>query len=297
MADALISIVELAKGGDKEALEELVIQVQDRIFKLSLRMLFHPQDAEDATQEILIKMITRLDSYRRDGAFESWVLKIASNHLLSFRRKKGVVPLSFDKMAAFIVPDWPKPWRELEAAPLQELIVEEFRIACLQMVLLGLDRRHRLAYILGVIINVSGKQGAEILEVKPATFRKRLQRSKERIQNFLLTNCALIKPGNPCLCERQADYALAIGHTDKNAFPFVNHPCYVRHSLAAINNLSELDELQRISTLMKNNPKIMAPHVFVDNLRGLIESDRFQLLGQGKIETASKGFKAQIQKE
>lgn len=284
MVDALISIVGQATVGDKDALEKLIVHVQDRIFKLSLRMLYHPQDAEDATQEILVKVITRLDSYRGDGAFESWVLKIASNHLLSYHRKKGVASISFDQMAAFIVPNWPEPWRELEADPMQELIVEEFRIACLQMVLLGLDRRHRLAYILGVIFNVSGKQGAEILEIKPATFRKRFQRSKDRIQNFLLTNCALIRPGNPCLCKRQADYAVVTGHTDKNAFLFTNNPCYVRHSPTAINNLIELDELQRISILIKNNLRIMAPNVFVDNLRSLIESNQFQLLRQSKIE-------------
>lgn len=286
MEDTLLSIVVQAKKGDKKALEKLIVHVQDRIFTLSLRMLYHPQDAEDATQEILIKMITRLDSYRGEGAFKSWVLKIASNHLLSYRRKIGATPISFDQMAAFIVPDWPEPWRELEADPMQELIVEEFRIACLQMVLLGLDRIHRLAYILGVIFNVSGQQGAEILEIKPATFRKRFQRSKNRIQNFLLTNCALIRPGNPCLCERQVDYALATGHTDKNAFPFTSHPCYVRHSPTATNNLIELDELQRISTLINNNPRITAPNVFVDNLRSIIESDRFQLFGHNTIEKA-----------
>lgn len=275
MSDPFSPIVQLAKEGDKHALEELVVRLQDRIYGISLRMLYHPQDAEDAAQEILIKIITRLDSFRGDGAFINWALKVASNHLLSFQRKRGAMPLSFEEMASLIVSDWPKPWRELEAEPLQELIVEEFRIACLQMVLLGLDRGHRLAYILGSVFDVSGKEGAAVLQIRPATFRKRLQRSRNRIQTFLLTHCALIKPENPCLCERQTDHMLCKGKIEKNNFLFVNHPCSVRHEPSIMERLKELDELQRINTIFKQHPGIETPKNFVANLRNLIDSDRF----------------------
>ncbi len=53
-------LVDLAKQGRKEALEEIVRSVQGRIYNLALRALFLPADAEDATQEILIKVITHL---------------------------------------------------------------------------------------------------------------------------------------------------------------------------------------------------------------------------------------------
>lgn len=186
--------------------------------------------------------------------------------------------MSFSEMAAFIVADWPKPWRELEAEPMQALIVEEFRIACLQMVLLGLDRGHRLAYILGAVFDVSGKEGAEVLQIQPATFRKRLQRARNRIQNFLLTHCALIKPGNPCLCERQTDHMLCKGKIDKNHLLFVKHPCHVRHDASVMGRLKELDELQRISTIFKQHPGLETPDSFTAKLRDLIDSNRFTVL-------------------
>jgi RNA polymerase sigma factor (sigma-70 family) len=243
-------------------------------------MLYHPQDAEDAAQEILIKIITRLDSFRGSGAFQAWALKVASNHLLSFRRKRGRASMSFDEMAGFIVSDWPEPWRELEAEPMQELIVEEFRIACLQMVLLGLDRGHRLAYILGAVFDVSGKEGGEILQIRPAAFRKRLQRAKKRVQNFLLTHCALINPENPCICARQTDHALSTGRMTHQDLLFVNHPCYVRHDPSVMDNLRELDELKRIRVLFKSHPGCETPAGFVGNLRKLVDSERFKLLSQ-----------------
>jgi RNA polymerase sigma factor (sigma-70 family) len=280
VTDPFSPLVQQARAGDKSALEALVIRLQDRIYGISLRMLYHPQDAEDAAQEILIKIITRLDSFRGSGAFQAWALKVASNHLLSFRRKRGRASMTFDEMAGFIVSDWPEPWRELEAEPMQELIVEEFRIACLQMVLLGLDRGHRLAYILGAVFDVSGKEGAEILQIRPAAFRKRLQRAKKRVQTFLLTHCALIKPENPCLCARQTDHALHSGRMTHKAFRFVNHPCYVRHDPAVMDNLRELDKLQRISVLFKSHPGLETPAGFVGNLRNLVASERFKLLSQ-----------------
>src|SRR5262249_851245 len=63
------ALVARAQTGDRRALEELVGRHQAWIYNIAIRMLGHPQDAEDATQEILIKALTRLSSFgRRRGA-------------------------------------------------------------------------------------------------------------------------------------------------------------------------------------------------------------------------------------
>ena len=66
------SLVDLAKDGNKKSLEAIVRRIQDRIYGLSLRMLYRPEDAEDATQEILIKIITHLDSFEGRSKFSNW---------------------------------------------------------------------------------------------------------------------------------------------------------------------------------------------------------------------------------
>lgn len=68
-------LVEKATAGDKKALETLVAEVQNLVFNLSLRMLGTFADAEDATQDILLKMITHLSSFRGESAFTTWVSK------------------------------------------------------------------------------------------------------------------------------------------------------------------------------------------------------------------------------
>jgi hypothetical protein len=58
MEPALETLVKQARDGDKTALEAVVRTIQDQVYGLAMWMLWHPADAEDATQEILIKIAT-----------------------------------------------------------------------------------------------------------------------------------------------------------------------------------------------------------------------------------------------
>ena len=64
--------IEKAVAGDKEALERIVLNLQDMVFNLSLRMLGTFPDAEDAAQDILLKVITHLATFRGESAFTTW---------------------------------------------------------------------------------------------------------------------------------------------------------------------------------------------------------------------------------
>jgi len=82
------NLVVRARAGDREALEDLIERHQAWIYNIALRMLFHPQDAEDATQEILIKILTRLSSFEGRSSFRTWLYRIVVNHLLNTRRSR-----------------------------------------------------------------------------------------------------------------------------------------------------------------------------------------------------------------
>jgi RNA polymerase sigma-70 factor (ECF subfamily) len=60
MESSLEVLAQKGKEGDRTALEELIKRIQDRIYGLSLSMLYHPANAEDAAQKILLKIATRL---------------------------------------------------------------------------------------------------------------------------------------------------------------------------------------------------------------------------------------------
>jgi RNA polymerase sigma factor (sigma-70 family) len=82
---ALSDTVARAKGGDAHALEQVVAAVQDDVYRLALRMTAHPQDAEDASQEILVKVITRLEGFRGESSLRTWAYRIAVHHMLDRR--------------------------------------------------------------------------------------------------------------------------------------------------------------------------------------------------------------------
>src|SRR5260370_13982890 len=75
-----------ARSGDRQALEELIERHQTWIYNIAVRMLYHPQDAEDATQEILIKLLTRLSSFEGRSSFRTWLYRIVVNHVLNMKR-------------------------------------------------------------------------------------------------------------------------------------------------------------------------------------------------------------------
>src|SRR2546426_11000065 len=86
-----------ARGGDRDALEELVRRHQPWIYNIAVRMLAHPQDAEDATQEILIKALTRLSSFEGRSSFRTWLYRLVVNHVLNMRRGRAERPLTFSE--------------------------------------------------------------------------------------------------------------------------------------------------------------------------------------------------------
>jgi RNA polymerase sigma factor (sigma-70 family) len=279
MESDLETLVSMAKEGDQKALEELVLQIQDKIYGLALRMLYHPSDAEDASQEILLKIVTHLGTFRGESSFSTWTYRVAANHLLTMRKRRAELrAVSFEEYGESCDLKSAEDWRELESEPLQNLFVEEIRISCLQGLLLCLDREHRLAYLLADIFDVDGEQGAAILEITPAAFRKRLSRARERIQEFLTMHCALINLDNPCHCEHQVALQLDTGRFDDKHMVFAKHPCRIRHEESTLNRIREMDELNQIAALYRSYPDFRAPAVFIENLRGLVRSKKYELL-------------------
>ena len=183
-----------AAAGDRAALESLIEGIQDKVYGLALRMLWHPDDARDATQEILLRVVTHLSSYRHESSFLTWVYRLATNALLNFRKSR------LEREAY----DFQRFGRELDQglseSPSVEnaLLIEEIKVGCTLGMLTCLDRNHRLAYIIGEILEFDGTQAAEILEISPSSFRQRLSRARKAVIEFTRRKCGIVNSDNPC---------------------------------------------------------------------------------------------------
>src|SRR5215467_5011664 len=80
-------LVDKAQNGDRSALEQLVLRHQAWIYNIALRMVFRPQDAEEVTQEVLVKVITKLSTFKGESRFRTWLYRIAANHVLNMKRQ------------------------------------------------------------------------------------------------------------------------------------------------------------------------------------------------------------------
>lgn len=85
-APTLEDVARRALDGDRDALDRLARALQDDVYTLALRMLWNREDAEDATQEILVRAVTRLARFEFRSRLKTWVYRIAVNYLLDVRR-------------------------------------------------------------------------------------------------------------------------------------------------------------------------------------------------------------------
>lgn len=223
-----VDLVRKAKEGSREALERLILRHQAWIYNIALRMVFQPADAEEVTQEVLIKAITHLSSFKGDSKFRTWLYRIAANHVLNMRRRGGESPPhTFSSYAAAIneVPDLGLP--DPKAVPVDvPLLVEEAKVSCTTGMLLCLDRRQRLVFAVAEVLGASDAMGGEILEMSPDNFRQCLARARRDLYQFMNGQCGLVDPRNPCRCHKKTKGFIDAGHVDPRDLRFV--PVHVR---------------------------------------------------------------------
>jgi RNA polymerase sigma factor (sigma-70 family) len=254
--------------------------VRDRIYNLALRMLWHPADAEDATQEILVRLVTHLGSFRGESAFTTWAYRVASNYLLTTRKRRAErEELTFERFAEQLdeglAPDVPGPAAEVEI----RLLVEEVKLGCSQGMLLCLDRDHRLAYILGDVFGVTSQEAAEIVGISPVAYRKRLSRARSRLHGFIERKCGLVNPTNPCRCARRVDHAVRVGRVDPDQLLFATHPVRLEPDAAAREVVREMEQLHSAADLLRGHPDYAAPGKVTEVIRGMLDgSPRLHVL-------------------
>lgn len=208
------AVIEKAKEGDATALDTLVRGVQDQVHRLALRMLPLPDAAQDATQEILILVVTKLSTFQGRSRFETWVYRIAMNYLLTAKKQIAREPaLTFDAFAADLetglVDDHKLPLED-------EITLNDLRIRCTMAMLICLDRHHRAAYVLGEILELDQAEAVDVLSIGKALYRKRLSRARAAVREFTARSCGLASKTAPCRCPRRLPAAIAAERIDPN---------------------------------------------------------------------------------
>ena len=177
--------------------------LSDDLYRLALRMVWHPEDAADATQEILVKVMTRLSTWRGEASVRTWAWRVAVRHLLDRRRSRvEEADWSFDAFADDLAHGLGDAGPA--GAPDAELLADEVRLGCTLGMLQCLDRDHRVAYILGEVFGLCpslrgrrhGRRGRRPTASACPGPRSALRR-------FVAAHCGIVDPANACRCARR----------------------------------------------------------------------------------------------
>lgn len=266
-------LIEQAKSGDKKALEVLVSRYQDYIFNVALAFVGGREDALDITQEVLIKIITHLGTFKNESHFKTWVYKIVKNHFLNMKRGKyELTTTSFEEYGKGLntFPDEELSGHYFEIE--KKTIVREAKLSCMRGMLLCLDREQRLIFILGELFEFPDTICGEIMEISKENFRVKLHRAKQQLYTFMDDKCGLVNKKNPCRCKRKTAGFIKAGcvdpvnlHFQRDKITSINEA--LEEKLDSFNNqiTSEYQKLYQGMPFLKDSMSIESLGVFLSS--------------------------------
>ena len=172
-------LVQLLQHGQREAFTTLISKWQDRIFTFCYRQLGESALAEEAAQDVFVKVYTSIHSFRKESKFSTWLYRIATNHCINLNnrhhRRQRDHHQSFDEMHN-------QPAEQ--HTPLQQLERKDFEHQ-LQLALHQLPEEHRVLLILRDIQDCSYEEIAEITQLNIGTIKSRIHRGRHNLRQIL----------------------------------------------------------------------------------------------------------------
>src|SRR5688500_11098862 len=192
------------REGDESAVHELADTYGSRIFQLAMRHMKNREDAEEVTQDVLMKVYRKIDAFRGDAALSSWIYRITFNTAMSRlrvnrsarnaeqERDRAEAAEAIDRRSAT-----PREQADWSSLPDEELLRAQLREA-LATAIAELPEIYRVPVILRDIQGLSTEEASSRLHVKDQTLKSRLHRGRvmlrERLQAFA-TGLTLHRPG------------------------------------------------------------------------------------------------------
>lgn len=186
-----ITLVARIRNGDFDAFETLVTRYQDRVYGLALSMLRDGVEAQDVVQETFLNVFRKLDSFRGDAAFSSWLYRIAANNtMMRLRSRKREAETSIDDALPRFdaeghwsqsIEDWS---RRVDQRIENQELGEQIKAAVAL-----LPEKYRIVFLLSDVEELSMKEVGDILGLSIPNVKTRLHRARiflrEQLSSYL----------------------------------------------------------------------------------------------------------------
>ena len=276
-----------ATAGDLVALDKVLLAIQPGTYNLALRVLGNREDAADATQEILLKVVTHLSGFRGESAFATWVWRVAHNHLMTARTRCAEAPeVSLEGLTERLGMglDYAAKLLQSQGAPApltpqDKLEARQVALACTQSILMALDREQRLIYVLDTVFDLSSKDAAGVVGITPEAYRQRLSRIRARMDAFMGRTCSLANPDAACSCERQLP---AVRHARQagvaNRAPIV--AIHAEELEEAERHFAAFTRVSDAAAVFRGHPSYRAPEAMRSAIRAVLTQEGFLQRGR-----------------
>jgi RNA polymerase sigma-70 factor (ECF subfamily) len=169
-------LLEACRQGDREALRVLFEAYEDRVYSLALHFVGDEATALDVTQEVFLRLFSRIGQFRGEARFETWLFRLVANVCLDeHRRRRRLVPLP---------PDHGTPWRG-EPGPQERKVAEGQVRDAVRAAIARLSPKLRLPILLRYLEELSYDEIAAVLGCTEGTVASRLNRGHRELARRL----------------------------------------------------------------------------------------------------------------
>jgi RNA polymerase sigma-70 factor (ECF subfamily) len=193
MDNVEFDLIERAKNGDRQALDELLLREQKFIFNLMYQLTGDEATADDLTQDAFISACSSLHNFRCEASFRTWLSKIAFNLFRQkIRRKPPHVSICLEKIS---VPS-------SDETPERTVVKRELQWCILHTLQQHVPKNYRSVLILRDLQNFSYKDISEILGLSISDTKTRIHRARQIFRNhFINSKCKAFVEDYRCICE------------------------------------------------------------------------------------------------
>lgn len=177
-------LIEKVKNGDQSAFRQLVDLNRDMVFSIALKIMRNSEDAEEVAMDAFMKAFEKIDSFKGDSAFSTWIYKICYNLSLSKLRKKELSYTDIDDQAYRI--------GDLNAKDALQLMIKAERSAELKTAIDKLDNDSKNILTLFYFEEKKLKEVSDILKISESNVKVKLHRGRKTLSTLLKSNNALI---------------------------------------------------------------------------------------------------------
>jgi len=177
-------LVAMLKAGNVEAFSEIVSRYSEKALHLALRITRCDEDAEEVLQDVFTNVFRKIESFKGDSAFSSWLYRITANtSFMKLRKRKQHVAVSLEDISANVRQNWVA--NRTDSCDIEYLSTRHELRAELETSIGNLPEEYRMIFVLRDVDGMSNEEVAKMLDVTVPAVKSRLHRARMMLRKSL----------------------------------------------------------------------------------------------------------------